>query len=325
MIIDVPVSSSEHDGFDVIGDVHGCYNQLVELLHRLGYSDESGAYRHSSRQVVFVGDLIDRGPGQVDVLRLVRAMADAGTALVVMGNHEFNAIAYATPNPDQPGEYLRRHSEKNNSQHAEFLAQIGGGSADHVDVVKWFTTLPLWLDLGDLRVVHACWEPSAMTGLGTPYLDEQLLVAASTSGNDVYQWVEHLCKGPEVRLPAGHTFHDKEGNRRTEARLRWWDAKPLTYASACEVPPNCTPPLPDTTIQDLPVDLYNHDVPVIFGHYWRDWPSIELTNTTACVDYSAVKGGPLVAYRWSGETTLTVEHLVAAGQRPIRWPTIHEL
>jgi hypothetical protein len=182
-------------------------------------------------------------------------------------------------------------------------------SADHDDDVKWFTTLPLWLDLGDLRVVHACWEPSAIAGLGTPCLDEDLLVAASTGDSDEFRWVEHLCKGPEVTLPAGHAFHDKEGNRRTEARFRWWDARSLTYASACEVPPNCMPPLPDTPIEDLAVDVYDHEVPVIFGHYWRDWPTIELTNTTACVDYSVVKGGPLVAYRWSGETTLTDEHL----------------
>lgn len=59
-------------GYDVIDDVHGCYDQLVALLRELGYSDQSGAYHHRARQAVFVSDLIDRGARQVEVLRLVR-------------------------------------------------------------------------------------------------------------------------------------------------------------------------------------------------------------------------------------------------------------
>ena len=316
MITDVPADSQTEDpGYDIIGDVHGCFSKLVTVLHELGYSDDSGVYGHPTRQAVFVGDLIDRGPEQVAVLALVRAMTEAGTARVVLGNHEFNAIAYATPDPNRPGDYLRPHTPKNNSQHAEFLVEIGHGSADHAETTDWFKTMPLWIDLGDLRVVHACWDSSAMAGLGTPYLYHELLVSASTKGHDVYGWVESLCKGPEVRLPTGYSFHDKDGHERFDARLRWWDAGTATYASACELPPNCTPPHPDTPIENIPVEPYRDDVPVFFGHFWRVWPKIELTPTTACVDYSAVRGGPLVAYRWSGESTLTPDHLVAGGLR----------
>ena len=84
-------------GFDVIGDVHGHVEKLVELLTRMGYGKESGVWPHPSRQAAFVGDLIDRGPKQLEVLRLVRPMIDSGSALIVAGNHEFNAIAYHTP------------------------------------------------------------------------------------------------------------------------------------------------------------------------------------------------------------------------------------
>jgi hypothetical protein len=51
---------------------------------------------HPDRQAIFVGDLIDRGPRQVESVEIVRSMVDAGAAQIAMGNHEFNAIAYAT-------------------------------------------------------------------------------------------------------------------------------------------------------------------------------------------------------------------------------------
>ncbi|PRC53368.1 metallophosphatase, partial [Mycobacterium sp. ITM-2017-0098] len=80
-------------GYDIIGDVHGCATKLEALLVDLGYRDDArnGAYRHPHRTAIFVGDLIDRGTEQLRVLEVAKAMADAGTAQVVMGNHEFNA------------------------------------------------------------------------------------------------------------------------------------------------------------------------------------------------------------------------------------------
>lgn len=298
----------ESAGYDVIGDVHGCHDQLIELLIALGYSDTAGAYRHPTRQAIFVGDLIDRGPQQVEVLRTVRAMTDAGSAQVIMGNHEFNAVCWYTPHRNKPGAFLRPHNEKNANQHAEFLRQIGPGSDDHNEAVKWFATLPLWLDLEDLRVVHACWDSQAMAGLGKAHLENEDFHEASERDSDPYIWVENLCKGPEVQLPHGHHFIDKDGHRRDRARFRWWDAGENTYDVACEVPNGVT--LPNLTIEDPPVSGYEHNVPVLFGHYWRRWPHHDLTDRTACIDYSAVKGGPLVAYRWSGEKMLDLSNLV---------------
>jgi hypothetical protein len=97
------------EGYDIIGDVHGCATQLEALLHALGYrpAGESGEYRHPDRQAVFVGDLIDRGDHQLRVLEIVKAMVDAGSAQIVMGNHEFNALAYHTEWPYGSGKFLR--------------------------------------------------------------------------------------------------------------------------------------------------------------------------------------------------------------------------
>jgi protein phosphatase len=84
----------EHGPFDVIGDVHGCCDELELLLAELGYTPgEGGAYAHpEGRKAVFVGDLVDRGPRIVDSLRLVRAMVGAGSALCLPGNHDLKLV-----------------------------------------------------------------------------------------------------------------------------------------------------------------------------------------------------------------------------------------
>jgi hypothetical protein len=141
--------------YDIIGDIHGCSQTLTALLDKLGYKPRDGVYQHPSRQAVFLGDFIDRGPHQREVIAIVRPMIESGTALSVMGNHEFNAIAYATQDAES-GEYLRAHSDKNTAQHQMFLDAYAGDAAGYADTIGWFKTLPLWLDLGELRVVHAC-------------------------------------------------------------------------------------------------------------------------------------------------------------------------
>ena len=88
----------EHGPFDIIGDVHGCFDELVALLERLGYElpanaeggGETGYSRAhpEERKAVFVGDLVDRGPGVSEVIKLVMSMVEDGAAFCVAGNHE---------------------------------------------------------------------------------------------------------------------------------------------------------------------------------------------------------------------------------------------
>ncbi len=80
----------EHGPFDIIGDIHGCYDELLQLLEKLGYAkNEAGVYQHSiGRKTVFVGDLVDRGPKIPQVVRLVKDMVDAGYGFCVPGNHD---------------------------------------------------------------------------------------------------------------------------------------------------------------------------------------------------------------------------------------------
>ena len=86
--------TDEHGPFDIIGDIHGCYDELVELLAKLGYeisTNEDGSPVINSphgRKVIFVGDYVDRGPKVVEVLRLVMEMHKTGAAICVPGNHD---------------------------------------------------------------------------------------------------------------------------------------------------------------------------------------------------------------------------------------------
>ena len=305
---------------DIIGDIHGHADQLEALLTELGYRHRGGAWRHPSRTAIFVGDFVDRGAGQLRTLELVRAMTDAGSARAIMGNHEFNAIAWATPDPQSDGHHLRhRHGDngtKNRHQHEAFLAEVGEDTQDHRSWIEWFLNLPLWIEEETFRVVHACWSPKHVAAL-TPMLRDgcltpEIVEAASRNGSSAYEAVETLLKGAEVELPTGHTFTDKDGHVRSAIRTRWWDPSLTSYRSAYIGPPGSEMP-------DLPIPagevIPEPDRPTFIGHYWLNPREalVPLTSRVACVDFSVAKGGPLVAYRFDGESELSAEKFVAVG------------
>lgn len=329
--------SNTVEGYDIIGDIHGCADQLEALLEEMGYrpSGESVVWRHPSRIAIFVGDLIDRGLQQLRVLEIVTGMVDAGSARMVLGNHEFNALAYATESPSRPGTYLRPHddgtdlSRKNEKQHRAFLDQVTGEQRERY--LEWFWRQPLWLDLGDIRVVHACWHQESIDVLEREIGGNRLrsvddLARASTEGDPVFDAVETLLKGPEIslvdrgRLP----YLDKDGHSRDKARLRWWNGGATTLRDLAEIGESFTsedgqpyPPLLEIEVAEkYRAFVYGDQVPVFYGHYWRrgtpeetrDW-----TGYTACVDFSVAKGGVLMAYRWSGEGRIDPGNYVTAG------------
>lgn len=305
--------------YDIIGDIHGQADKLQSLLRKLGYVERAGARRHPDRTAIFVGDFIDRGPSQLQTLNIVRDMVDADSALAVLGNHEFNAIAWYLPDPQHPGNFLRtRRGEKgakNRRQHEAFLTEVENKPDQYESIINWFLTLPLWLDLPDLRVVHACWHPGFMAQLESRLkpgrrLDAELVAAASEPGSVTFRLVEGLTKGLEVPLPAGYSFLDKDRTERHEVRVRWWDTDATTYRQSAMLSPANRERLPDIPI---PTDArigYADDKPIFFGHYWLTGTPQVQSPKVACVDYSAGKDGPLVAYRWDGEPTLETSHFV---------------
>lgn len=293
--------------YDLIGDIHGQAFELEALLEKLGYRRSEDCYRHECRTVIFLGDFIDRGPQQRRVLELVRPMIEAGAAKSVMGNHEFNAIAFFTS--DGNDGHLRERNEKNNGQHQEFLDAYSGNQSEWRDVIEWFKTLPLWLDLDGLRVVHACWDPVYINRITEEYGSEALLtddLLHRSSDRDTKPWeyraVETLLKGKEIKLPNGGHYYDNDGNRRHEIRVRWW-GRGRTYRDVYMGPESALTHIPDDPIQgDHLVDYGHNEKPVFLGHYWMEGEPAPLADNIACLDYSVAKeGGKLVAYRWDGE------------------------
>ena len=315
------------EGYDIIGDIHGQAGKLERLLAFMGYSQIAGIWMHPTRTAIFVGDFVDRGPDQVGTYRIAREMVDTGAALAVMGNHEFNAIAFHTPADWR--DYCRTRTAKNTAQHQIFLDQVGLDSDLHAEMVAWFLELPLWLDLDGIRVVHACWDDPIMEKLQPKLrpgnrIDLDLVAQASQGqGNSFladgsrldstfeFYAIETLLKGVEVHLPEGLFYSDADGHERTATRLRWWDADAITYERAAILPRSAKACGLDV---DLPRDIikgYHGDKPLFLGHYWMtDVPTL-LSPKIACVDYSAGKGGPLVAYRWSGEQQLHERNFVS--------------
>lgn len=209
-------------GYDIIGDIHGHADELEALLHKLNYRKLAGTWGHPERTAVFVGDLIDRGPKQLEVVDIVRRMVDEGHALATMGNHEFNAIAWGMC--DERGNPLRRHSEKNHKQHKAFLAAIDGNPDLHREILDWFLTLPLWLELDEFNAIHACWHTGHMERFADRLAPGNRLTAESMSEaarkpapeaeETLFNAVEVWLKGLETPLPAGVTFKDKDQHER---------------------------------------------------------------------------------------------------------------
>jgi len=306
--------------YDIIGDIHGCAHSLQRLLEVLGYAMCDGVYRHPSRTVIFLGDFIDRGPQQREVIDLVWRMVGAGTARSVMGNHEFNAIGYYTPDRES-GDYLRPHSGKNTQQHEKFLAAYAGSPKEYTDVIDWFRTLPLWLDLGGLRIVHACWDTRLIARLaasqnGSNLLGEDLLFRASRRGQWQFEALETLLKGKEIPLPDGAGFRDKDGITRHNIRVRWWDPTATNFREAYFGPESARTHIPEDEIAGDHLVDYAHTAPPVFlGHYWMQGEPAPLASNIACLDYSvAESGGRLTAYRWDGEQKLEKERFVWVGR-----------
>lgn len=317
-------SVQQTNGYDIIGDIHGHADALKALLQSMDYRETGGAWRHPERTAVFVGDFIDRGPKQIETVDIVRRMIDAGSARAVMGNHEFNAIAWFLEDPENPGRHLRPHTDKNFKQHERFLAEVIGTPL-HRELVDWFMSLPLWLELDGIRIVHACWHDPLIDYLRTRLtkgnvLTMELVAEASRKPQasegarpdapNMHNAIEIILKGLEIKLPDGHVFHDKDGHERRHVRTKWWNPDAATYkATALNLTEQQRAELPDTPIPDHARFWKGEGYPVLVGHYWFSGrPEVE-TDKVAVLDYSIARGGKLVAYRWNGETSLDEELL----------------
>ncbi|MCC2596244.1 metallophosphoesterase [Pusillimonas sp. MFBS29] len=145
---------------DIVGDIHGEYEALCELLHHLGYDDHG---RHpDGRTLVFVGDFCDRGPDSPAVMMLARQLMHAGGAMAVMGNHELNLLRKDPK--DGSGWFFQERALRDHEKYAPFKSPT---EAERQDIKSLVASLPLVLERADLRVVHAAWHDPAIEILRT--------------------------------------------------------------------------------------------------------------------------------------------------------------
>ncbi len=193
----------DHGPFDIIGDIHGCFDELAELLGRLGYElapDGTAARHPDGRRVFFLGDLVDRGPATPAVLRLAMGMVGDGDALCVPGNHEVKLLRALQGRNVTTGHGL-----------AESLAQLAAEPPEFSQQVATFIdglVSHLVLDDGNLVVAHAG-MPAAMQGRASGAVRSFALYGDTTGETDEfglpvrYPWADDY-RG-DAMVVYGHT------------------------------------------------------------------------------------------------------------------------
>lgn len=261
---------------DIIGDIHGQFDAFQHLLHYLGYREDG--HHPLGRKIVLVGDLIDRGPDSPAVLAWFRQAWEKNDAYMVLGNHELNLLNQEAK--EGSGWFFDSRRGKDDKHYAPWQVV---SEAERKQITSLLQQQPLILQRHDLRIIHAAWLPESIAKLQASgqdkdivdlcrqwddeldysvqratwfeqYLQEQRLYAAqlediqqvppmleATSAHDVFRSSSHpiraLVCGVEKR--AIEPFF-ASGRWRFSIRYPWWDD-------------------------------YEDDVPVVIGHYWRQW------------------------------------------------------
>ena len=259
---------------DIIGDVHGEIQVLLQLLDSLGY-DEAG---HSSdgRRLVFLGDLIDRGPDSPAVVDKVIQLVEQGTAQCLMGNHELNILLgrplpgngwFIQPNPvEKTGEFVSRRVDP---------ARID-------DYLAFFASLPLVLENDALRLVHACWHTPSISRIRRDMM-------TGVSITDLYRQYELDVRKKLHEAELAHMVEEENMFYSVALDDPGWSAEVLpAHAEAEVIGQNGNPIRVLTTgavqVAEKPFyamghwrmadrsrwwDRYDDDIPVVIGHFWR--------------------------------------------------------
>jgi len=304
--------------YDIIPDIHGDLCRLQITLEALGYGRRAGVWRAPrGRKAAFLGDFIDAGADNAGVIDAVRAMVRAEEAVAIMGNHELNAWLFHTPGKnllDHPCGYMRAHNARNLQQHATFLKEFPVGSAAAADAISFFSTLPVFLDLGGLRLAHASWSESRVCEIrarrpdGRLHADDLQAIGLEDVSDPFVDAVLSMVKGPEAPLPDSGTFIDHKGDPRGNIRLSWWTPEARTWRDVAASVPDPSE-LPDGLFDPSLVPTIDPGrVPVAFGHYKRRGAVSIDAPRALCLDYP----DHAIAYRWDGEAAFDLDKIVLA-------------
>lgn len=288
-------------GYDIIGDTHGYAAQHEELLAVLGYKDGVHPKR---RKIIYLGDSINRGPEQIKNLKIHRDMINAGTARMIMGNHEFKAIMFWRQNKN--GEYLRSHTDENVFDQRAFLEAFPFGSYEYREAIRFFETLPLYIRTKGFDVVHAYWDPRALSAC-RPFANASGVLGDASyeaSEQDNHKRLKNaislLTKGPVYSLPEGMSILNSKQEIKEKARIFWWrngGAEDIaSLADHGDQFAELLKPEDKETFLSLKSQFKRSSrKPLFIGHYnMLSQPDIEHP-AVACLNYK----DRIVAYRWN--------------------------
>lgn len=217
---------------DIVGDVHGEIEALQELLGHLGYAQDGS--HPDGRQLVFLGDLTDRGPDSPAVIDLVKKLVESDRAQCVLGNHDLNILL----------------GDKKHDNHWFFGEEWALDESDEPtpaviadenirqSVIDFLKTLPLALERSDVRVVHACWDDSAIeiarqsAEVLELYRQYESQISADHKVrprmDKIDKGLEHQNRNPVKVLSSGKERRievpfEASGKLRYEERVRWWE------------------------------------------------------------------------------------------------------
>jgi hypothetical protein len=260
------------DRVDVIGDVHGEIGSLRALLAGLGCDVERARVE---RPIVFLGDLVDRGPDSVAVVELVEHLVNSGVAQMVLGNHEFNLLR--GDEKEGNGWFCERRVRPDGWHHAGAFVPFPSRAAtieERARIRAFLTRMPLTLEGDTMRIVHAAWSSSAIERLaGLSSVEDALGVEEgpesdriATRFHDAPTLAQIL--DPSVRPPVHEAFAEALAEAQNAN-----PAKVLTSGLERPVPAGVAPVFVGgkwrLTERDPWWESDDDPRPVVFGHYWR--------------------------------------------------------
>ena len=293
---------------DIIGDIHGEIEALQNLMQQLGY-DEQGNHPEQ-RKLIFVGDLCDRGPNSIAVIRLVKTLMEYGNAQCILGNHELNLLI-DSKREGNGWFFGSPHEDDQKPFHSQ-----AASTADQQWILEILSHLPLVLQSSKLRIVHACWHQEAIDMLKTVQMDtlkeiydyfvQHTEMFIQQSGIAKYAELEMQSYTAQLRDPSTQPPFLKNLAQKDLLEQMQNPIKVLT--SGAEVPAQ-QPFYAGGKWRMLDRlawwEYYQDNVPVVIGHYWRNFKSsaekqglfkqIEplawfgLKHNVFCVDYSVGK------------------------------------
>ena len=339
---------------DIIGDIHGEIDALRSLLTKLGVDLVQQTVQ---RPLVFVGDLVDRGPDSVAVLDLVKGLVDRGQAQCILGNHEFNLLNQEEKEGN--GWFMGHHDtfqvksthqesldSSSTSSHIPFDSQAVG-IHQKKEYLNFISQLPLCLEREDLRVVHACWDSHAIQELPTHGDVVQLkkdfdrkwkpsaeIAAQIKAELNQFKKLKNIdCK--PTHILEHFTVWDVKKNANPITRLTSGKEKVITHIDQMQYKGGKW----RQVVRDRWWHDYHEEPAVIVGHYWRSrqaakdqtddvpWNSTRFTDWVGakgnvfCVDYS-------VGYRYKERYQAQQVHASKDQSSPsshyglaaLRWP-----